>query len=568
MIRSLAALLFVLTPAVASAQTAGTYDTNGDGTLSVQIIHDDDGPFSELGSIYAMMLTNLLGHFEEVSTSVIATSDYAAGDLMAAEVTFYLGATYDQPLPDAFLADFWITDKPLIWMGYNLWQVSWKDWNDFWFEFGFQHLEIAGNTGEGVDTGFYRYVQYNGTELTKFASYDDTTGVYLNDPFVNILGLNEADPPNILSTIVHSTTGVEEPYIVQKGNLTAIGDMPFTYVHEQDRYLAFADVLHDLIGIDHAPDKNALFRLEDTHPAVAYTDIRLVTNELKRGGQRPWSIAIVPAYRDPLGYYNGGIPESFDLNDRPARRWRSQMRRAQRNGAELILHGYTHQYGEVPNPYNGVTADDFEFWWVPGDEPVAEDSYDWYAGRIAAAEALLATQNWDVFGWEIPHYRASVLDYVITPDFYDTTWHRVVYYPYSAESTGGSHDWIDVATDPGTITDYSSVSVTVPGDRWGGQFFPYVIHRDAYGNKVLPETMGNLEPAEFALGPQYVRLVDDLLANAEANLAVRDGTAGFFYHPYLMQFPDMDGAGGPLALRELIEGVEALGYTFVAPSSL
>ncbi len=209
--RALLLCLAPLVPAAASAQDAGPYDLDGDGVLNVQIIYDDTGPFADLGGIYAMMLTNLLGHFEEVVPTAYPTSDYLAGDLMTAEVTFYLGSTYGQPLPDAFKADFWLTDRPLIWMGYNLWQISWNSWNDFWFEYGFQHLEIAGNTGSGENTEFYRYVQYNGTELPKFASYDESTGVFLNDPFVNILGLNTADPPEILASIVHSGTGVSEP---------------------------------------------------------------------------------------------------------------------------------------------------------------------------------------------------------------------------------------------------------------------------------------------------------------------------------------------------------------------
>jgi uncharacterized protein YdaL len=57
------------------------------------------------------------------------------------------------------------------------------------------------------------------------------------------------------------------------------------------------------------------------------------------------------------------------------------------------MHGYTHQYSNVPNPYNGVTGDDFEFFRVVENAdhtltfqgPVAEDSARWAFDRIAAS---------------------------------------------------------------------------------------------------------------------------------------------------------------------------------------
>jgi hypothetical protein len=49
-----------------------------------------------------------------------------------------------------------------------------------------------------------------------------------------------------------------------------------------------------------------------------------------------------------------------------------------------------------------------------------------------------------------------------------------------------------------------------------------------------------------------------LVANAKANLAVRDGVASFFYHPYL----------GTTYLRQTVEGIQSLGYTFVSAAAM
>jgi len=564
---ALTALLVGATPAM--AQDVSSYDANGDGVLDVQILYDNTGPFSDLGLIYAEMLMNLLGHFDNVEPWAVSTGEYQAGDLLTNELTFYIGATYDGPIPDAMVSDFNATDRPIVWFGYNLWKIGWNDWNGFLAEYGFQHWYIAGNDGTGENTDFYRYVQYKGTELPKFAWWNEESQTFLNDPFVAIHYFDDPEGKiEVLGEIVHSGTGDVQPWVMRSGNLTVVNEMPFTYIHEQDRYVGFADMVHDLVGIDHEASQSALFRLEDVHPKVAASDINLVKRELKRGIKRPWSIALVPAYEDPLGYYNNGTPESFTMNSSQARAWRRQINSSMRNGASLVLHGYTHQYGDIPNPYNGVSGDDFEFWMLPADTPVPEDSYEWFTGRIDDAEALMDRRSWEAFAWEVPHYRASVADYLWTNDRYDTTYHRVVYHPFEVELWGTIYTHNEIFEDPQSVQDWSAANVLVAGDRWGGQFFPYVIERDVYGNRVLPETMGNLEPAEFALGPQYVRLVDDLLANAEKNLVNRCAYASFFYHPYLMQFPEIEGAGGPEALRALITGLENMGYTFVAAKDL
>jgi uncharacterized protein YdaL len=91
--------------------------------------------------------------------------------------------------------------------------------------------------------------------------------------------------------------------------------------------------------------------------------------------------------------------------------------------------------------------------------------------------------------------------------------------------------------------------------RYVGQFFPYVVN-DVYGWRVIPENIGNYEPVPVNNNPP--RLPADLVANATANLVVRDGVASFFYHPYY----------GTQVLQQIVDGVKGAGYTFVAPSSL
>ncbi|MBV8386730.1 MAG: DUF2334 domain-containing protein, partial [Acidimicrobiia bacterium] len=79
---------------------------------------------------------------------------------------------------------------------------------------------------------------------------------------------------------------------------------------------------------------------------------------------------------------------------------------------------------------------------------------------------------------------------------------------------------------------------------------------DVYGMKVLPENLGNVELEEVNNHPP--RFPADIVASAKLNLVVRDGFASFFYHPYL----------GTSYLKQIVEPIKAMGYTFVGPSSL
>jgi hypothetical protein len=85
---------------------------------------------------------------------------------------------------------------------------------------------------------------------------------------------------------------------------------------------------------------------------------------------------------------------------------------------------------------------------------------------------------------------------------------------------------------------------------------PYVL-TDVYGCLRVPETLDYIRLKPTSDEPT-ANLPEDMAASAEAYLAVRDGWAGFFYHPYL----------DPKYLREAIVRIKALGYNFVPITSV
>jgi uncharacterized protein YdaL len=425
----------------------------------------------------------------------------------------YLGSTYDEPLPVAFLDDVLATTVPVVWIYDNIWQLTARDGS---------FAEAYGFTWRQFDFSAVAEVRYKGSTLTR--STLDNSGIMddvVTDP-ARARTLADAIRPD----------GTAFPWAIRSGHLTYIGEIPFAYVSHDDRYLAFADLIFDALAPTAATRHRALVRIEDVGPTANPRDLKAVADYLSRR-RVPFSVAVYPEYRDPLGANTGGVPVVKRLRDAPE--VVSALRYMQSKGGLLVMHGYTHQYAAVPNPYDGVSGDDFEFFlshidaddYVRYDGPVPEDSIAWASSRIDAAYAEFAAAGLTrptVF--EFPHYAGSATDYAVVASKIGPRYDRGLYFP--GVLSGGPVDYT----------------------RLVGQFFPYAV-RDVYGSAVVPENLGNVSLDWYNHNPP--RFPADILASAHRNLVVRDGVASFFFHPYL----DLT------YLRQIVEGMQSMGYTFV-----
>jgi uncharacterized protein YdaL len=498
----------------AAAPTTQSLDsavTSGTGTGAL-ILYDTTGQWGWLGEMYATMTANLASHFGDWTAKPV--SEYVASEMEQHTATFYVGSTYDEPLPAAFLTDVQNSSKPVVWMYNNIWQLTAAD-PDFTTTYGWNW---AGYDFSTVDT-----VAYKGTELSRDGSNGSGIMNYASvGPNVEVLAQAER------------TDGSTFPWAVRSGNLTYVGEIPFAYFNEGDRMMAFADVMFDVLAPSQTERHRALVRIEDVSAASDPEDLRAIADYLFSENV-PFSVAVIPRYRDPLGVQDFG-PE-LALADSPD--VVAALEYMESKGGTIIEHGWTHQYSDVANPYDGVSANDTEFYrvienpdmtltWVG---PVAEDSPSWNQDRLDNATSDLAAAGFSPTIFEFPHYTASATAYEAVADDFTTRYDRTLYFP--GVLTGG----------------------TIDHTRIVGQLFPFVV-RDVYGTKVLPENLGNVEPEPWFQYPQ--RLPEEIIRDAERNLVVRDGFASFYFHPYL----DID------YLQETVEGIKQAGYTFVAATSL
>jgi uncharacterized protein YdaL len=512
----------------------------------------DEAPgteYQKLGFAYAIMLRNLLGHFD-AQVEMKPVSQYSAGQITGKHATFYLGALYDTPLPAAFLADAASTQKPLVWFKYNLWALTGNPAYAFESTRGFSFREIRGlnavPTPSSPNPGFFDTVAYQSMQFRKHYVYDANANVVEADPDVGAVAISDPLKSQTLVSVTNEKAnggaGETLPYMVKSANFWYVADVPFSFIGPRDRYLVFADLLHDMLGIHHEPNHQAMIRLEDVSAIVDPPALRRISDYLSAGAI-PFSIAVIPRYADPLGVYNNGTPMHISLAQ--ATNLRTSLDYALPKGGEIVAHGYTHQYGSTRNPYTGVSGDDFEFWNITSNSPVDEDSSTWALDRLKAANHELRRSNYIPVAWETPHYHASALTSKAIPQVYDTTYQRVVYY----------------------TADKPNFFAPTGKDFAIGQMYPYPIKRDYYGQRVLPESLGNIEyviPDDPASTYEYTAA--DIILNAKYVKTVRDGFASFFFHPFWLdeslQVPGWED------FTQSVQGITDLEFRWTSPNRI
>lgn len=486
---------------------------------STLVLYDTTGAYGWLGELYAEYAGNLVSRFGTWKAEPV--TDYQAGQIDQYTATIYIGSTYQEPLPAAFLNDVWNATHPVVWIYDNIWELS-----DQYGATAFQ--SHYGWMWSQFDTSTVSQVDYHGVALTR----DGT------DNGAGIMNYSSVDPSKatVLATAVRSD-GSTFPWAIRSGELTYVGENPFVYTSETDRVLAFDDMLYDVLDPSAPTQHRAMVRLEDISPVDDPATLRQITDYLY-SQHIPFGFEFTPIYTDPNGFYNNGVPQTVQLarNSEMA----NTLVYMENHGGELVAHGLTHQYSNIANPFTAVTGDDAEFYRLIENPdhtidyagPVPGDSYSWASGRMQQAESIFKKAGVGTpTMWTFPDYAASAPDYQAAASLFPVRWERALYF-------GGY-------LSGGTI-DYSHVI---------GETFPWVV-RDVYGSVVLPENLGDYSPEAFYAFPPHT--VADILAAGTANLAVRDGFASFFYHPY----------EGLAPLEQIVDGLRAQGYTFVDPAQV
>src|SRR5262252_2947740 len=379
---------------------------------STLVLYDTTGEWGWLGELYAITSANLASHFG--SWTAMPVVSYQTGQLKQYSAAIYIGSTYGEPIPNAFLDDVFATTTPVIWVYDNIWQLTARypsfssvyGWN--WSAFDFSSVatvEYPLPPSTAATQQLKRYAA-NAAGIMNYASISSNVTVLANcvrsDGSTFPWGLCSAGPNG--------------------GSLTYIGENPLVYISEGDRYLAFCDLLFDALAPATATQHRALVRLEDIDPTYDTNALKQVANWLKSQNV-PFGFQIIPLYLDPLNA--NGIGTNITLKSQAA--VVAIIKYLEAHGGTMMCHGYTHQYDNVANPYSGATGDDCEFYRITMNPdhslnfvgPVAEDSLAWAQGRFSVAQQLYQAVGFGMPQFvTFPSYAASAADYAAANEFF------------------------------------------------------------------------------------------------------------------------------------------------------
>ncbi len=441
-----------------------------------------DAP-SNIGRGDARELAMLLGHFD-VTYQLKGLDAYSSGELNTYDLTFFVGYSKKYDPPERFMRDVYATRREVIWMNTGMERFSSQYDIEAKFGFRFESFDTVSN---------FDVVRANKRAFTK------------GEPNLNITRIVKADLAEVLSTAYSTATRREVPYIIRSGSFMYISDSPFASATETDRYMYFADLLHEVLGQDHQPIHRALLRIEDVDLFENPARLRDIA-DLLSSKHVPFLVGIIPFFVDP----NAGM--RLGLTDKPE--FVDAIHYMVAHGATIVMHGVTHQY-------EGITAIDYEFWDGSLDRKIKNDSKEQVERKMKMGLDECWKNNIYPLIWETPHYTASQLDYTVFPEYFST------------------------AMEQRLVIDNSEYSM----------YFPYIIERDLFGQRILPENLGYIPLNDTEAVEEQA--VHDLLKGAEAQLAVRDGFASAFIHPFI----DLK------YMEEYVDGILDLGYTFMNASA-
>ena len=522
--------------------------------MQVLVLYDAPAPGvdgNKLGKAYAIMLRNLIGHWD-AQVTMAPVQSYAEGGVDAHDATFYIGWYYGHPLPGGFLNDVRHTRKTVVWIKSNLWQLDAAV--DLQARYGFRFTGLRGAdaapTVERPRPGFFDTVDYKGLALRKHYAYDPARNAGAGDVEIGATAITDPARAALVVPIRHGLTGEQVPYVLRSGAFWYVADLPLSYIGPRDRYLVLCDLLHDMLGTRMPTVQRALVRLEDVSHTVSFDAITRLTDYL-HARHIPFGIATIARFRDQHGVHSRGEPR--DVPYVQAHTLRQSLQYMVARQGRVVAHGWTHQRDGDASIGGGVSGSGFEFWDAAANRPVPQDSLPWALQRVDNAIAELRTDRLNPIAFEMPHYQGSPLAYKAVRKRFPVSWGRLTYF---------------TSDDPKLSPDDPDRDFAV------GQFFPFVIQQDHYGNRVLPENIGFIGPHASTQLASYPSgqfgaghfVAEDLIENARHAAVVRDGFAAFFFHPLLLE--RSPGDPGMDAFRKVIEGLTALGFTWVDPAKL
>lgn len=557
------------------------------------IYFDAFDSLDKVGTLHAILLENLIGAFPNWTALRKPLATYRPDEVFECDTVFYLATHFFQKPPAAFyndLAQFSLRGS-VVWFNYKIgdflpvFQKEVAAWSGESLGFMYNWIDQPAQppSPKNLDPGFFRYFDYKGETFEKLARWNFEARNYMNSPELNIIELaQQGSKAQILATARHSKDGRTTPYAVRApfttgGQFFYFADSPFSFTHYEDRYFIFCDLLWDILR-EPPPSgpPRALVRIEDVNPTVNLTYLKWVIDTLT-DRKVPLSFALIPYYSNLFSDGQGGPAPVWKPAWKYPEFW-GFLRYAKARGIKFVFHGVAHQAGDLIGGYHGSSGADYEFWLYPENTPLPHDSPEFVIQLLEKGEEVFQRLGVQPIAWETPHYASSALDSILFGKLFAWTYHRPLYFEFDRRQDAlllPKHRMFECVTPEcrnERIEVAQNLQVNANYSRFSGQISPFLIYKDVYGQKLIPETLGMVDYAFYNEGTwRLISHPRDIIRRARKLRVVRGAIASFFWHPdnldrelpYYRTHPgNYETEGGPNSLIKIIDALQELGYVF------
>ncbi len=289
MIRFAARIFFVLLSCFVLSSSAGAQTATQKNIL---ILVEGNTDLKNYAMGDGRQLAALLGHFN-VKFTLKGVNEYAPGEMKRYDRTFYIGFQGHNSVPASFAQDVLTLDTRIFWLNTGFEDFSKRYPAGKQFGFTVSHIDSLSNFDE---------VRFGSEMFTK------------GEPNINTVVITNRRLAEVQATAFSTKRKKEVPYIITSGNLTYIADSPFANATESDRYILFADLLHEYLGENHEQSHSAIIRIEDVSPLDNPDHLREIADILSAKGI-PFAVGVIPFYVDPGQGVHVSLSDKPDLVD-------------------------------------------------------------------------------------------------------------------------------------------------------------------------------------------------------------------------------------------------------------
>jgi len=246
------------------------------------------------GYSHALLLSNLIKHFNPFEIFIQPIEDYQSGELLYCNYNFYIGSYYNSRIPSTFLNEALHQPTTLVWMGYNIWQLGNLFTQFFGYQFnGLTKLNPFILNPNGLPS-FFSDIIYKNYVFKKEIS-DTPLILTRNLPYeLSMLYPTYTLPaPPPLAIVKNPWSNETLPYVLQNSNKFYFTENPLTYMSESEHFLILSDLLFNIFNTrpKNGPQVGVTIYTNDI--INLSPSIEALTDELKKANV-PYFLSVSP----------------------------------------------------------------------------------------------------------------------------------------------------------------------------------------------------------------------------------------------------------------------------------